>query len=733
MADSTPELSANFRAKVVKVGALRLSDANARDTTDYAEILVGDGVPSGDYGRASGATMLWMRKDASSADAALYITVDGGTTWSPAQTTGAGGTQTDLIFPAATELTIASGAVTATQGVHTLDTEADAASDDLDTIAGGTAEEIIFVRPSSAARTVVLKHAIGANRIACLGGRDISLAEATDWAMLAYDGTQWVAVAASTLADGILATANTWTALQTLSGGLTSTGASTLTKLLAAASTELTIATGAIAATRLLHSVDTEADAASDDLDDITGGAAGQLLLVRPENGARTVVLRHAIGANKIACLGARNISLAEPTDWALLASDGTQWVVLAASTLADGILATANTWTALQTLSGGLTSTGTTTLTKLLAAASTELTIATGAIAAARLLHSVDTEADAASDDLDDITGGAAGQLLLLRPENGARTVVLKHAVGANKIACLGARNISLAEPTDWALLASDGTQWVVLAFSTLADGVLAATNSWAGAQTFQNILLGASSELTIATGAVAATRSYHTIDTEADAASDDLDDITGGATGEILLLRPENGARTVVIKHAVGANKIACPGNRDITMSEAEDFVLLAHNGTQWAVIGDSTGLIIGTDVQAYSALTASLITAAITPVRPILTAAAEAGNAIAVSIQIKNASGTNVSRVQRLRCQVYDASMVPSLVAAFTSAETGVGAEVSTTARPGLLIDTDANGAATVTVTDVSGSFVGTVYIEVEPVNELGTPQILALVFA
>lgn len=215
MASSTHRVGPNFRDVIVKGASMRLSDATARTTTDYAEIICGDGAPSGAYGRHSGATMLYARKDASSVDAAWYITVNGGTAWTPIQTSGAGGTQADLIFDAATELTIATGAITATQGYHTIDTEADAASDDLDTIAGGTAGEVVIVRAADAARTVVLKHAVGANRIACIGARDISLAEANDTAILVYNGTQWVAFG-STLLDNILGTANTWTAAQAL-------------------------------------------------------------------------------------------------------------------------------------------------------------------------------------------------------------------------------------------------------------------------------------------------------------------------------------------------------------------------------------------------------------------------------------------------------------------------------------------------------------------------------------
>ena len=48
-------------------------------------VLVGDGAPSGGYGGPAGSTMVYLRNDASSASAALYITVNGGTTWVASQ------------------------------------------------------------------------------------------------------------------------------------------------------------------------------------------------------------------------------------------------------------------------------------------------------------------------------------------------------------------------------------------------------------------------------------------------------------------------------------------------------------------------------------------------------------------------------------------------------------------------------------------------------------------------
>lgn len=103
------------------------------------------------------------------------------------------------IAPAATELTIASGAITITQQSHTVDTESDGASDDLDTISGGTAEQVIYLRAASAARTVVLKHNTG--NIFNPYGKDISLAESTDQVALFYNGAKWIPLGRSVLAS----------------------------------------------------------------------------------------------------------------------------------------------------------------------------------------------------------------------------------------------------------------------------------------------------------------------------------------------------------------------------------------------------------------------------------------------------------------------------------------------------------------------------------------------------
>lgn len=71
----------------------------------------------------------------------------------------------------------------------------------------------------------------------------------------------------------------------------------------------------------------------------------------------------------------------------------------------------------------------------------------------------------------------------------------------------------------------------------------------------------VGAASELTIAAGVVTVTRSSHTIDTEADAASDDLVTINGLEAGGVYVLRVENPARSVKLKKTGNIDYLSGP----------------------------------------------------------------------------------------------------------------------------------------------------------------------------
>lgn len=138
---------------------------------------------------------------------------------------GGGGDATGIALTNATELTIATGAVTKTQTYHSIDTEGDAASDDLDTISGGTAGEVLYLFAINDTRTVVLKN--GTGNILTYDGNDISLDEDHKVIELIYDGTNWRTVGVISAGGGGGMTS--FTAAGDSGGGQAITDGNTLT------------------------------------------------------------------------------------------------------------------------------------------------------------------------------------------------------------------------------------------------------------------------------------------------------------------------------------------------------------------------------------------------------------------------------------------------------------------------------------------------------------------------
>lgn len=100
----------------------------------------------------------------------------------------------------------------------------------------------------------------------------------------------------------------------------------------------------------------------------------------------------------------------------------------------------------------------------------------------------------------------------------------------------------------------------------------------------TFLN--LGAATELTLSGDAATVTRSYHTVDTEGDGATDDLSTINGGTEGDVVVLRANNSGRTVVVKNGVG--NIIC--GADVTLDNAQDTITLLFDGSNWLKISSA-----------------------------------------------------------------------------------------------------------------------------------------------
>lgn len=170
--------------------------------------------------------------------------------------------------------------------------------------------------------------------------------------------------------------------------------------------------------------------------------------------------------------------------------------------------------------------------------------------------------------------------------------------------------------EPDGSFIIVCTGTEWLTYAenYGTTNSKTMTFTgaNTYSGNSTFSgdnahsgdntftgdNTFIAKTSfkdggELTISSGVITITGTNHTVDTESDAASDDLDTINTGADGDILIIRAENAARTVVIKDGTG--NIETADGSDITLDETEKVVTLEFDAalSKWLVLSAPSGL--------------------------------------------------------------------------------------------------------------------------------------------
>jgi len=112
----------------------------------------------------------------------------------------------------------------------------------------------------------------------------------------------------------------------------------------------------------------------------------------------------------------------------------------------------------------------------------------------------------------------------------------------------------------------------------------------STASSGAFTKISTSRGTELTISSGAITASSSYHPVDTESDAATDDLDTINGGIDGMRLILRAASSSRTVVLKDGTGNLYLSS----DISLDSAQDTIELMYDtsigGGGWLEVGNA-----------------------------------------------------------------------------------------------------------------------------------------------
>ena len=235
------------------------------------------------------------------------------------------------------------------------------------------------------------------------------------------------------------------------------------------------------------------------------------------------------------------------------------------------------------------------------------------------------------------------------------------------------GAGAPTASEPQGSAYLRNDGAAATTLYVATDSAG------TWTNA---------------ITTAAIADTNTYYTTDT-IDGALDALALQVGGATDATYNFTEAN---VCVDDEAVYASL----EKLDLKWGDLASTA----NGEGASLVGleDAAASLVAANVEAAIAELATPLT---------LTVGAEAADVIAVTV-------AGPAQVAQYHARLYEATMIEALAAAATMAETGVGAEVSTTAQAALVFTTDASGAATLSITDVAGASSKTFYLEVTPAS-------------
>jgi hypothetical protein len=214
------------------------------------------------------------------------------------------------------------------------------------------------------------------------------------------------------------------------------------------ASSLLTIAAGSVTATKNWHTLDTESAAATDNLDTITAGVDGQVLILRITSAVRVVVVRHNIAGANIVTANALNFTLAQTSDLAICIYDGTlaKWIAFGMSSAVD--LSGTNTWTGINTWT-------TAENHKYLSVAVATTLDGTH--------YMVDVDASGAARTITLPTAvGIAGRVYIIRKLDSSANAVTIDGNGAETIN--GAATKVLAAQYDTATIMSDGASWIVL-----------------------------------------------------------------------------------------------------------------------------------------------------------------------------------------------------------------------------------------------------------------------------
>jgi hypothetical protein len=105
----------------------------------------------------------------------------------------------------------------------------------------------------------------------------------------------------------------------------------------------------------------------------------------------------------------------------------------------------------------------------------------------------------------------------------------------------------------------------------------------------------------LTASTGAVTATQVLHIIAAEGAGTTDTIDSIAGGATGDILIVRPDSGDTITFADGTAGGDNLDFAG-QDVVLDSVNERLVLEYNGTNWVIVAVSPNVLGVTYVETY-----------------------------------------------------------------------------------------------------------------------------------
>ncbi len=143
----------------------------------------------------------------------------------------------------------------------------------------------------------------------------------------------------------------------------------------------------------------------------------------------------------------------------------------------------------------------------------------------------------------------------------------------------------------TGWSIRRDDSAADVLdYRYENASVATLSTAGAFTPLQSFERRIVLDVTTLTIVSGAVTASRSWHKLTSEGSPAADDLLTINGGVTGQTLILNSNTNGDVVTLKDGGGNLRLV----GDFTLTNGQDRIMLMYDGTNWCELSRSDNSI-------------------------------------------------------------------------------------------------------------------------------------------